>query len=138
MGLRETPDGLLLLAPFRPSATLENLQRERHAVVNYTDDVRVFAGCLTGHRDWPVCPAGAGFRLESALAHSELEVVRLEEDAVRPRFHCRVVREATHAPFRGFNRAQAAIIEAAVLVSRLHLLPAEQVEREIAYLTSKV
>ena len=46
--------------------------------------------------------------------------------------------EATHAPFRGFNRAQAAVIEAAVLVSRLHLLPREKVDAELQYLTIAV
>ena len=39
-----------------------------------------------------------------------------------------------HRSFRGFNRAQAAVIEAAVLVSRLELLPFEKIEREIEYL----
>ena len=34
-----------------------------------------------------------------------------------------------HGPFRGFNRAQAAVVEAAILVSRLHMLPREKVER---------
>ena len=37
-------------------------------------------------------------------------------------------------PFRGFNRAQAAVVEAAILVSRLHMLPAEKIDREMAYL----
>ena len=45
------------------------------------------------------------------------------EDAQRPRFRCRAVHEAAHAPFLGFNRAQAAVVEAAILVSRLHMLP---------------
>ncbi len=39
-----------------------------------------------------------------------------------------------HRPFRGFNRAQAAVIEAAILVSRLHILPAEKIAREVEYL----
>jgi hypothetical protein len=39
-----------------------------------------------------------------------------------------------HAPFRGFNRAQAAVVEAAILVSRLHMLPADKIDREIEYL----
>jgi hypothetical protein len=56
------------------------------------------------------------------------------EDAERPRFHCRVVSAAAHAPFAGFNRAQAAVVEAAILASRLQFLPREKVEREIAYL----
>jgi hypothetical protein len=60
--------------------------------------------------------------------------VSVVEDAVRPRFRCAVVHEETHAPFHGFNRAKAAVVEAAILVSRLHLLPAEKLDREIAYL----
>jgi hypothetical protein len=129
-------EGAPVLAPFRPSRTLDNLQTQPTAVINHTDDVRVFAGCLTGRRDWPVRPAekARGVVLADALSHQELEVAGFEDDAVRPRFRCRVVHEATHAPFRGFNRAQAAVIEAAILVSRLGMLPEEKVEREIAYL----
>jgi hypothetical protein len=135
IGLIVEADGFVI-APFRPSRTLDNLRVNPHAVANYTDDVLVFAGCLTGRRDWPTRPAErvAGAILDGALAHAELKVTRVTEHAERPRFHCRVVHEACHLPFRGFNRAQAAVIEAAILVSRLHLLPAEKIEREIAYL----
>lgn len=129
-------DGQPTLAPFRPSITLDNLSDSGAAVINHTDDVRVFAGCLTGRRDWPLRPAEhiPGRVLADALAHQELVVQRVDDDATRPRFHCRVVHEAAHRPFRGFNRAQAAVIEAAILVSRLHLLPRDKIEREIAYL----
>ena len=129
-----------IIAPFRPSTTLENLQAVPFAVVNYTDDVRVFAGCLTGRADWPTVAADKVPvpRLAGALAHAELAVARAVEDAQRPRFHCRVVHAASHAAFRGFNRAQAAVIEAAILASRLDFLPRDKVEREIAYLESAV
>jgi hypothetical protein len=125
-----------ILAPFRPSTTLDNLVHGGGAVINHTDDVRVFAGCLTGRRDWPLRPAEKieGRVLQSALAHQELRVEHVEEDAQRPRFHCRVVHEAAHGAFKGFNRAQAAVIEAAILVSRLHMLPRDKIEREMAYL----
>jgi hypothetical protein len=46
-----------------------------------------------------------------------------------------VVHEAAHAPAPGFNRAQAAVIEAAILTSRLHMLPPEKIRAELAYLT---
>ena len=39
-----------ILAPFHPSTTLENLRHTPFAVANLTDDVRIFAGCLTGRR----------------------------------------------------------------------------------------
>ena len=48
-----------IVAPFRPSTTLENLRAVPYAVANATDDVRVFAGCLTGRRDWPTVPSHA-------------------------------------------------------------------------------
>ena len=126
----------IILAPFRPSGTLENLLREGFAVINYTDDVRVIAGCLTGRFDWSLAPAAcvAGMRLVDCLAHAEVRVRRIVPDETRPQLHCVVVHEETHAPFHGFNRAQAAVVEAAILVSRLHLLPREKIEREIAYL----
>jgi hypothetical protein len=125
-----------IIAPFRPSTTLDNLRAVPFAVANYTDDVRHFAGPLTGRHDWPTIPSDriSVPRLRAALAHAELAVTQVSEDAQRPRFHCRVLHQAAHAPFEGFNRAKAAVIEAAILVSRLHLLPREKVEQEIAYL----
>jgi hypothetical protein len=68
------------------------------------------------------------------LAHAELKVRRLEEDKIRPKIYCDVVHEETHAPFRGFNRAQAAVVEASILVSRLEMLPLAKVETEVQYL----
>jgi hypothetical protein len=125
-----------VIAPFRPSTTLDNLRENPHAVANFTDDVLIFAGCLTGRRDWPTRPATKvpGAVLEASLAHAELAVEAVAEDELRPRFRCRVVHLETHEPFQGFNRAQAAVIETAILVSRLHLLPWDKIERELAYL----
>jgi uncharacterized protein len=135
-GVRER-DGLLLIAPFRPSVTLDNLLLSGNAVLNLTDDVRVFAGALTGRRSWPMHAAEKinGYVLDSALAHRELELVEVKQDDTRPELYFRVVHEVNHAPFRGFNRAQAAVIELSVLVSRLNRLPLEKIEAEITYLT---
>src|ERR1700722_16947465 len=49
-----------ILAPFHPSTTLDNLRQAPFAVANFTDDVSIFAGCLTGRRDWPPTPAARG------------------------------------------------------------------------------
>ena len=135
-GIREQ-DGLVLIAPFRPSSSLDNLLRTKSAVINLTDDVRVFAGSLTDRHHWPLRKAThvQGWVLQSALAHRELELLKVEEDEVRPKLWFRVAHEENHSPYRGFNRAQAAVIELAVLVSRLHLLPAAKVDAEIQYLT---
>lgn len=135
-GIREE-NGLVLIAPFRPSSSLDNFLYHRSAVMNMVDDVRIFAGVLTGRRDWSLQAAEKinGVVLVSALSHRELELVEIREDATRPELLFKVVREVQHHPFRGFNRAQAAVIELAVLVSRLHMLPMEKIDAEIAYLT---
>jgi hypothetical protein len=125
-----------VLAPFRPSRTLDNLREVPFAVASHTDDVRVFAGCITGRKSWSTRPADEvdGAVLEGAVSHWELAVDRVTEDDVRPRFSCRVVHKATHRPWSGFNRAQAAVLECAVLVSRLKMLPPEKIEAELKYL----
>src|SRR5580704_12748818 len=84
-----------VIAPFRPSTTLDNLLAFPYAVANFTDDVRLFAGCLTGRRDWPLVPASrvAVPRLADALAHAELAVETVTDDAARPRFACGIVHE---------------------------------------------
>jgi uncharacterized protein len=135
MGVHNLGDEFLIM-PFRPSTTLDNLLASRCAVVNYTDDVRIFAGCLTGRRQWPLVDAEQtpGKRLANALAHAELKLIRIEEDQQRPRLYCTVLHEANHALFRGFNRAQSSVLEAAILVSRLNFLPWEKIRTEIDYL----
>lgn len=125
-----------IVAPFRPSRTFDNLAAHPFAVASHTDDVRVFAGCITGRRDWPLVAADMvkGVRLEGAVSHWELKVDRLTDNAQRPRFHCRIVHAASHRPWTGFNRAQAAVLELAVLSTRLGMLPPEKVEAELTYL----
>jgi hypothetical protein len=126
-----------IIAPFRPSKTLDNLLSQPVAVASYTDNARIFAGCLTGRKNWPLVPVENWPvpRLSAALAHTALEVVERHEDELRPRFTCRVVNEQMHAPFLGMNRAKAAVLELAILVSRLHMLSREKIEAELGYLT---
>ncbi len=135
LGLIATEGGWMA-APFRPSTTLDNLRAVPELVANYVDDVRIIAGCLTGRREFPLLPASRlrPPRLAGALAHAEMEVIAVREDAQRPRFLCRVRHRESHAPFEGFNRAQAAVVEAAILVSRLAMLPRDKVESEITHL----
>jgi hypothetical protein len=129
-----------IIAPFRPSTTLDNLMAVPFATASHTDDVRVFAGCLTGRHDWPTVAADEVPvpRLAGALSHAELALAEMRDDPQRPRLRCRLLRLATHAPFQGFNRAQAAVLEAAILVSRLDLLPREKIEHDLAYLHTAI
>jgi uncharacterized protein len=135
MGVRYAGEQVVLM-PFKPSTTLDNVLASGHAVLNVVTDTRVFAGCVTGRRAWPTVAAEciAGQRLVCALNHLELELVEHRDDAQRPVLHLARVHAVTHAPFIGLNRAQAAVVEGAVLVSRLHMLPMEKIESEMNYL----
>ncbi|NKB37048.1 MAG: DUF447 family protein [Gammaproteobacteria bacterium] len=135
MGIRQE-QGLYVIAPFRPSATLRNMQETGNAVINLVDDVRIIAGCLTGRRSWALKKPTKveGMVLDASLSHVEVKVETLVDDELRPSFHCRKVHEVSHSPFMGFNRAQAAVLEAAILMSRLEILPPDKIKNELSYL----
>ncbi|MEE9338464.1 MAG: DUF447 domain-containing protein [Methylococcaceae bacterium] len=135
MGIHLQEDKFIIL-PFRPSTTLSNILESKTAVLNYTDDIRIFAGCLTGRRDWPLSKTEKieGHYLSAALAHRELKLIEIEEDETRPKLFCKTIQMVNHTPFQGFNRAQFAVLEAAILVSRLKMLPIEKINSEIEYL----
>ena len=56
------------------------------------------------------------------------------EDDLRPRFVCKLVHAEAHKPWSGLNRAQAAVLELAVLSTRLKMLPPDKIENELKYL----
>ncbi len=128
--------GLVMIAPFKPSTTLENILATKVATMNLTDDVRVFAGAITKNQTLDLTPTIKiqGVRLAQTLAHKELSLVKVQDDPLRPQLFFEVKYQAQHAAFEGFNRAQAAVIELAVLASRLHMLPKEKVINEVQYL----
>ncbi|WP_347989401.1 DUF447 domain-containing protein [Methylomonas sp. AM2-LC] len=135
MGVHVDANQLIVL-PFKPSLTLDNLLQTKTAAINYSDDVRIFAGCVTGRRDWPLLPTECinGNYLADALAHTEVKLEQLEDDSVRPRLFCTRLHSVNHKPFQGFNRAQYSVLEAAILVSRLGRLPWEKISSELDYL----
>jgi hypothetical protein len=148
MGARYVGE-LVLLMPFRPSTTLANIEMTGRAVLNLITDVRVFAGCVTGRKQWPTVelpPLGtdpadgaarsdpADQRLACCLGHVQLRLVEQIDDAQRPVLRLRRAVSGQDGVFQGMNRAQAAVVEGAVLVSRLHMLPRAKLESEWAWL----
>ena len=134
-------DEKVIIAPYKPSTTLNNILANKFAVMNMTDDVRVFAGALTGHNNWTLLPVNknqrcknVGFRLANCLAHTILELIEVRDDAERPQLVMKAVKSENLQAFQGVNRAQAAVVELSILVSRLHMLPKEKVLTERAYL----
>ncbi len=126
----------VILKPFKPSKTLENIIKTKKAVLNITDDVSVFAGCVTGRKNFEVVPIEnkIGYRLNRVLSHSLLSLINVSDNDSRPKLRMKKENEVFHSNFKGINRAQAAIVEASILVSRVKIIPIEKILREMSYL----
>ena len=126
----------IIISPFKPSKTLNNIMTTQVATMNVTDDVRVFAGALTAKQPWQLEPTDSikGFRLQDCLMHVELTLSEVREDDERTQLVMAQIKKHHHRDFNGFNRAQAAVIEIAVLTSSFHMIPREKIQSELKYL----
>jgi hypothetical protein len=126
----------IVLKPFLETTTFRNVSQSRAAVVNLTDDAMLFAQGAISRPQFPSLPATVvrGVVLEAACSWRELEVVAIDATPPRSRIDTRVVHRGVRREFIGFNRARHAVLEAAILATRTHLLPAEQIREEYARL----
>jgi uncharacterized protein len=129
----EWADDRLLIKPFLDTATFRNLRDTRCAVVNLTDDVRLFVRAALFNAGAPVIPATAvrGVVLEAACSWREVEVTSIDDTPPRSRIETRVVHRGQRGEFLGFNRARHAVLEATILATRLHLIPHDDVRKQI-------
>ena len=56
---------------------------------------------------------------------------RLDDTQERTTIDCRVIAQGEVRPFFGFNRAKHAVLEAAILATRIGIIPADEIRREI-------
>jgi hypothetical protein len=128
----EWGDEFIVLKPFLETATYRNLLASGEAVVNVTDDVRLFARAAISNPEPPTRPAEVvrGVVLADCCSWRELRVESLDSTPPRSRATSRVVHRGVNREFIGFNRARHAVLEAAIYATRLHLLPRETIEHE--------
>ena len=126
----------LIISPFIPSKTYLNLKENPYAVINFTDNVNIFVDTLLGKKSFTIKPTKKikSFFLKDSLSYLEIKVIKFIENKVRPKFECKIIKETSLNTFKGFNRAQSSVIEAAILVSRLNILPIKKIKEEIKYL----
>ena len=132
----EWGDEEIVIKPFLETTTFQNLQATRVAVVNLTDDVMLFAQGAIANVQFPAGPAQVvhGVVIDAACSWREVEVRSLDATPPRARIVTRVVHRGVRREFIGFNRARHAVLEAAILATRTHLLPAEQIRDEFTRL----
>jgi hypothetical protein len=136
----EWGEDLIFLKPFLDTATYRNVAATGTAVVNLTDDVRVFARAAIGNPQYPTVPAVAvrGVVLADCCSWRELQVRSIDSTPPRSRIDMTEAYRGTRREFIGFNRARHAVLEAAIYATRLHLLPRPFVETEFARLQTIV
>lgn len=133
----EWGDAEIVIKPFIDTATFRNLRATGSAVVNLTDDVLLFAQGATGDVIFPHGPASVvrGAVLDAACSWREVEVVSIDDTPPRSRIVTRVVHRGSRREFLGFNRARHAVLEAAILATRTHLLSPPEVLADMMRLT---
>lgn len=136
----EWGDETIVLKPFLETATYRNLIATRAAVVNLTDDVRVFARAAISNPEYATTPAVQvrGVVLADCCSWREVEVRSIDSTPPRSRVETAVVHRGRQREFIGFNRAQHAVLEAAIYTTRLHILERPFVESEMARLQTIV
>jgi hypothetical protein len=132
----------LVLRPFRTSQTFRNLALHRQGVFHVTDDVELLAQAAIDRLERlpAMRPAEGvvGQILCDACRWYAFVVDSVDDSAERTRLEARVVAEGRQRDFFGFNRAKHAVVEAAIVATRKHLLPAAQIADELSRLAPLV
>lgn len=135
MGPRVQPDmKRFLLLPFSTARTCRNLREHGEGVLHVTDDVWLLARAALG----PVEPLPElrpaevvrGWVLADTCRYYEFRVVSIDDSEERVKIEADVVHWGRQRDFFGFNRAKHAVVEAAILATRTHILPLEEIEAE--------
>lgn len=129
----EGPWTTFLLRPFTSSSTWANLIRTHAGVLHVIDDPLVLARAALGEPVGPWEPAQRiqGWRLVNACRFLEFEILESSVEGPRGKMVARVVHDSPGKPFFGFNRASHAVVEAAILATRLHLIPPAEIMAEL-------
>ena len=135
MGI-EWGEDTIVLKPFLDTATYRNILATGAAVINLTDDVRIYARAAIANPQYPTVPAAVvrGVVLADCCSWREVEVRSLDSTPPRSRIETAVRHCGARREFIGFNRARHAVLEAAIYATRLHLLPRSFIESEFARL----
>jgi hypothetical protein len=124
----------LLLRPFRTSRTFQNLKARPCGVFHVVDDVLLLARAAID--EWDQVPETfpaeriTGRVLSAACRWYEFVVDACDDSQERTEMRARVMHAGRLRDFFGFNRARHAVLEGAILATRVHLLTPEKLHDE--------
>jgi hypothetical protein len=127
-----------VLRPYQTAQTFSNLKYHGAGVLHITDDVELLARAAISQWDsLPTTEPAAkieGRVIQAANRWYEFEVESIDEDSERATIQCRTVHRGRRADLLGLNRAKFAVLEAAILMTRLEILPRDEIERQMQQL----
>lgn len=125
------PWSQVILKPFRTSTTYANLRATGEAVLHVTDDVLLLAQSAVGALEpFPRLMAATtvnGFILADACRYYELRALCCDEEGPRATLVMEVTHSGSLRDFFGLNRGHHAVLELAILATRMHILPREEI-----------
>jgi hypothetical protein len=124
----------LLLRPYPTSTTFRNLTRTGEGVLHVTDNVELFAQAAIGQPDptprMEEAKAVCGRILVDACRWYAFRIDDVDDSTQPAQMTAHVVDGGRLRDFFGFNRAMHAVIEAAILATRIEYLPREEILAE--------
>ncbi len=130
-----------LLRPYRTSTTYRNLKAIGEGVLQVTDDVLLIARAAIGMLPAPETSPAAFVRgriLRTTGRYHEFRVIELDDRGERTSIVIESIAEGELGPLFGLNRAKNAVVEAAILATRLDFLPPLEILDEFAKLAIPV
>ena len=76
-------NNVLKIKPFKPSVSLDNILRNKSGVINYIDDVRIFASCIVKKdikSDLKKAKIIDCSVLKDAISHTEFVIEKIQDD----------------------------------------------------------
>lgn len=138
LSVGDPTDLSFVLRPFDSSRTYRNLVETGKAVIHVTDDADLFAKAAVDALDDAQASAlveqwddSNWWPLRDCHRWFAIEIESVSQDRPRVEMRCRVIGSRTVRPFFGFNRAKHAVIEAAILATRTHLLEPAEILAEV-------
>lgn len=132
----------LVLRPFQSSTTFRNLQQTSCGVFHVVDSVDLLAkaaiGRLTDLPDTRPASLIQGRVLMDCCRWFEFCITDSDLSSERSVMHAEILSSGEQRPFLGLNRARNAVLEAAILATRVHLLPQDEIESQMTVLRSAV
>ena len=134
----DSSNGQIQFRPFKTARSYGNVMRTKQAVFHVTDDANLIARAAVGSVAPPpqMIPLnnGSAFRLADTCRWYLLDLLEIDQSRERASIVMSIQSQGTVREFVGFNRAKHAVIEAAILATRVGILSDDTIQRQLEML----